>query len=364
VLVAYVSGHGFGHATRTAEVLKAVRRRAPEARLGVVSSAPEWLFRGVIPGTLDYRLLECDVGLAQKDALVIDEAGTLERWRAFAAGGVERVRQEALWLTEVGTQVVLGDIPPFAFAAAASAGLPSVGLGNFSWDWIYRHAARNAPGLLEAAEDAAAAYARASLLLRLPFSGDLSAFPRVEDIPLVARRPAVTKVEARRRLEMDSRPVVLVSFGGIGLPGFRPQVLAPLSAYQFLVPDVAPDLPGNVQTIDGPRLQALGLQYEDVVGAADIVVTKPGYGIVTDAIGAGTRLVYTDRGDFPEYPILVEGMKQWLATAYVTKAAVLEGQLEEPLGEVLATPMPSRPDLDGACVAARRILEVAGLRGA
>ena len=33
--------------------------------------------------------------------------------------------------------VVVGDIPPLAFAAAARAGVPSVAVGNFTWDWIY-----------------------------------------------------------------------------------------------------------------------------------------------------------------------------------------------------------------------------------
>ena len=92
------------------------------------------------------------------------------------------------------------------------------------------------------------------------------------------------------------------------------------------------------------------------MGAADVVVTKPGYGIVTDAIGAGTRLVYTDRGDFPEYPILVEGMKAYLPTAYVTNDEVRAGRLEAALGAVLALPFPPPPDLAGAARAAEQIL--------
>ena len=138
---------------------------------------------------------------------------------------------------------MLGDIPPLAFAAAARAGLPAIGLANFSWDWIYRHAARQAPALAAAADHCAAAYAKATLLLRLPFAGDLSVFPRVEDIPLVARRPRMARAEARRRLGLDERPAVLLSFGGIGLPGFRPEVLGRLAGFQCLVPERARPAP-------------------------------------------------------------------------------------------------------------------------
>jgi hypothetical protein len=105
-------------------------------------------------------------------------------------------------------------------------------------------------------------------------------------------------------------------------------------------------------------LEAVGLQYQDLVGAVDVVVTKPGYGIVTDAIGAGTRLVYTDRGDFPEYPILVAEMARYLPCAYVSNADLLAGRLVAPIRAVLETAAPDPPDLSGASRVARRLLEL------
>ena len=362
MLVAYVSGHGFGHATRTALVLRALRERAPDLPLTVVTAAPESLFRAEVPGPFTFRRLECDVGLVQKDALLIDEAETARRFADFASRWDETVGGEVAFLRGSGARIVLGDIPPLAFAAAQGAGVPGVGLANFSWDWIYAHAARRTPELRAAAEHCARAYAEATLLLRLPFAGDLGVFPHIEDVPLVARSPAVPKDEARRRLGLDERPAVLLSFGGIGLPGFRPAVLAPLTGYQFLVPEGGSELPASVQTIGGPRLAVLDLGYEDVVGAADVVVTKPGYGIVTDAIAARTRLVYTDRGDFPEYPILVEGMQAFLPAAYATNDEVREGRLAAVLERVLAAPFPPLPDLSGAARAADRLLSLIDAR--
>jgi len=94
-----------------------------------------------------------------------------------------------------------------------------------------------------------------------------------------------------------------------------------------------------------------------------VVVTKPGYGIVTDCIAAGTRLVYTDRGDFPEYPILVAEMARSLPSAYVSNDDARRGRLEGALERVLEEPLPPPPRLDGAEVAARRLLEVAAGTG-
>lgn len=363
MIVAYVSGHGFGHATRTAEVLRQVRALQPDAPVTVVSAAPEDLFRRAIPGALSFRRIECDVGVAQKDALNLDEAATAARWAAFARDFSDLVDTEWRWLRHVGAKVVLGDVPPLAFQAAHEAGVPSLALANFSWDWIYRHLANRQPKLRDAAARCAESYARAGLLLRLPFAGDLAVFPRIEDIPLVARQPRVARAEARRRLGLGGETVLLVSFGGFGLPGFDARVLAPYRGFVFLTTDRVDSPPPNVRVVAASDLEARELGYEDLVGAVDIVVTKPGYGIVSDAIGAGVRMIYTDRGDFPEYPVLVSGMKEHLACAYVRQVELLAGRWSDAIREVLSKEPPPPPDTSGAHVAAWRILETAA-RGA
>lgn len=337
-------------------MLRAVRQQAPSTRITVASSAPRSRFAPAIPGDFAYRQFACDVGLIQRDALVIDLAATAEACRAFAAAWPDRLAAEVRWLRESGAKLVLGDVPPLAFAAAAAAGLPSVAVTNFSWDWIYRHLAASEPALAEAADQARSAYAPTNLLLRLPFAGDLSAFPRIENIPLVARRPALEAGEARHRLGLGQRPAVLLSFGGIGLRAPSSEALAALPDFDFLAEGLPEGSPPNAHSVDDPRLAALGLGYEDVVTAADVVVTKPGYGIVTDAIAARTRIVYTERGDFPEYPILVAEMGRYLPSVHASNADVRAGRFGEAIRAVLAVPFPALPPLNGAEVAARRLL--------
>ena len=222
---------------------------------------------------------------------------------------------------------------------------------------------RREPGFAEPARAAATAYARAHLLLELPFAGDLGAFPRREAVPMVARPQRRPREETRRLLGLGPEPVVLVSFGGLGLPAFDPRVLEGLSDYRFVLETDEADLPANVTGLSREGLEARGLWYLDVIGAADVVVTKPGYGIVTDCIAAGTRLVYTDRGDFPEYPILVAEMARYVPSAYVSNDDLRRGRLEGALERVLEEPPPPPPRLDGAEVAAKRLLEVAAGRG-
>ena len=345
MIALYLSGHGYGRMTRACEVLAEVRRRAPGVGVAVVGSVPEPLVRRAIPGGLLFRSAACDVGLVQRDALHVDEERTAEACLAFESTWERRADAEAAFLRDAGVRLVVADIPALAFESAHRAGIPSAGLGNFSWDWIYRHLSARQPALAASADRAGSAYRRAAVLLELPFAGDLSAFTVRERIGLVARRPRLPRAESRRRLGLDDRPTVLLSFGGVGLPSLEGRGAPGSAAFRWLLPS----------EVDG-RLAASGLTYPDVVHAVDVVVTKPGYGIVSDAIAAGTRLVYTERGDFPEYPILVREMEPLLACEHVGNADLLAGRLEDPVRRVLARPVPPPPDLDGAGRGAARIL--------
>jgi hypothetical protein len=349
-LVAYVSGHGFGHATRLCEVLAAVRARAPSLHITLVGTVPERLVRRAVSEPLEVRPVAVDVGLVQRNALEFDEAATAGACAAFEATWAARVAAEAWFLRGCGARAVLGDIPALPFQAAARAGVPSLALGNFSWDWIYRHLSVRQPRLAESAARAQAAYAQAGRLLELPFAAGLDAFQVREPIGLVARRPRLERAEARRRLGLDGRPAVLVSFGGVGLPGLSRPLLEADASLRWLLPD----------ELGEERLEALGLTYPDVIAAADAVLTKPGYGIVSDAIGAGTRLVYTERGDFPEYPVMVAELPRYLACVHLTNAELREGRVGDAVRQVLELPMPAPPPLDGAARAAARVLEAIG----
>jgi hypothetical protein len=352
-LAAYVSGHGFGHATRVSEVLRAIREREPALPITVVGSAPERLYREAVREPLFFRARECDVGLAQRGALIIDEEETVRRWHAFKAGAADWIATEAAWLRSARVGIILADIPHLAFAAASAAAVPALGLANFSWDWIYRRLAHPHPELAEAADHCAAAYRSCELLLQLPFAGDLSAFPRREPIALVARRPGVTREEARRRLALDDRPTVLASFGGLGLADFR-LALDRLERYRFIVSEET--AAAKVRTVRVSDLDAMGLRYIDLIAAVDVVLSKPGYGIVSDCIAARTRFLYTDRGDFAEYQVMVREMPNYLPVAHVTHEELAAGRLVAALDRVLGAQWPAAPDLGGAETAAERLL--------
>jgi L-arabinokinase len=101
-----------------------------------------------------------------------------------------------------------------------------------------------------------------------------------------------------------------------------------------------------------------GIRYEDLVGAAEIVVTKPGYGIIAECIANDTAILYTSRGHFPEYDVLVEEMPKYLRSAFISHDDLFDGRWEPHLDKLRAQPKPKKtPETNGADVAAEILLK-------
>ena len=345
-IVFYISGHGLGHAVRAIEVMWALVRKRPDSRIVVRTSAPAWLFRRSAPTAIELHEVAVDTGMAQVDSLQLDEEGTAVEAARFYADFDRRADADARLLRERGAAVVVGDIPPLAFAAAARAAVPSVAIGNFTWDWIYNAS----PALQRLAPEVVptirSSYAQATTALRLPLHGGFDAMgPVTRDIPLIARRSGRERARVREILGVPTdRPVVLVSFGEYGA--------------DVPVEEIRRTAPFTILT---PPREPQGLNYEDIVAASDVVVSKPGYGIVSDCVANGGALLYTSRGRFAEYDVFVREMPRYLRCRFVSQEDLRAGRWADAIEALLAQPRPpEQPRIDGADVAATQVLELAG----
>ena len=82
---------------------------------------------------------------------------------------------------------------------------------------------------------------------------------------------------------------------------------------------------GSFIAIPEEAVYDAGVRYEDLVGAADAVVTKPGYGIVSEAIANDTAMLYTARGHFPEYDVIVRELPQYVRSAFIDNNDLFAG---------------------------------------
>jgi L-arabinokinase len=359
-LVTYVSGHGFGHIARSLTVLNLLRTMAPDVRIILRTAvAPSMVARTAASG-ISLEPGPCDTGAVQRDSLHLDVDETLRQAEAFMADWPGHLAREVAWLHTVGASLVMADIPPLGIAAAAEVGLPSVAFGNFTWDWIYRHW----PGGASLADRLGTIYATADLALRLPLCAGFETTPMVVDVPLVARVSHRQPHDVRRLMgwPLDVR-LVLASFGGFGQQGFDTRALASLGEeLRVILPiDAAPSaaaVQGSLLALDESVMSSQGLRYEDLICAVDVVVSKPGYGIIAECAAHNTALVYTSRGDFPEYPVLVSAMPGFIRSAFISHADLFAGVWQPAIEAALASPAPAGTHrLDGAHVVAKMLAE-------
>jgi len=366
----YITGHGFSHASRTLEVITELAAARPGTRIVVRSRVSEWFLRASTSCPIEIQPADTDTGVIQQDSLSLDEAETIRQARGFyqnfqsaAAGAPSRVDAEASLLESLGATVVVGDIPPLAFAAAHRAGIPSIALGNFTWDWIYGGYPAFVREAAEALDVIRAAYACATLALRLPFHGGFDSLPVVRDIPLIARRSTRSREDARQLLEITSdRPVALASFGGHGVRLSYGDA-AEKNDMTLLVTDheaAGGESHDRLHVFATDDLQARGVRYADLVAAADVVISKPGYGIVSECIANDTALLFTRRGRFLEQDVFVREMPRVLRTREIARDDLLAGRWYEAVNRLLEQPSPpARMGTNGAAIARDEILRIA-----
>ena len=350
-IVFYISGHGFGHASRSIEVVNALLAKREDLRIVVRSNAPRWLFdrtvRATKEGAVQHHPLEVDTGIVQIDSLHLDEVATIRSAREFMESFEERIDRELQLLKAEKADLVVADVPPLGIAAGAAAGLPAIALGNFTWDWIYSAY----PETKDLVATIGHAYNQATAALRLPMHGGFATFSHIADVPFVARRsfqdPARTRTTMGWALD---RRLVLVSFGGFGLRRLDEAALGRLEGYVVLL---------SGANFDERAMYAAGLRYEDIVRAVDVVVSKPGYGIIAECLANDTALLYTSRGRFLEYDVLTAAMPRFLRAAYIDHDDLFAGRWDAHLDRLWAQPPPAeRPAVDGAEVAATRLLDM------
>lgn len=348
----YITGHGYGHAVRSNQVISALQHAASDVRVHVRTTAPEWLFHNP-DRPVSYTNRSLDIGIIQPNSLEMDLQQTLDDCRELHRRLPTLMQEEIEFIRDQQVDLIVGDIPPACFEIAARANIPSVAVTNFTWDVIYQTYATRHPGLTGLIEEMAEFYSRATLALTLPYACDMNMFARREAIPWISRVSCLTRRQAREAFGLPPNGIiVLLSFGGLGFGDLPWKQLKEMSEIFFVTTGPSELARDNLRI-----LSAAQRRYDDLLRAVDAVVTKPGYGIVADVLAHRLPLLYTERGEFAEYPHLVQALSELATAEFIPQADLLSGKIRPYLTRLL-NKEPNWPavPLNGAAVAAEKIL--------
>ena len=349
----FVTPHGFGHAARACAVMGALVRRRPELRFHVFSTVPKWFFSESLPECFEYHPCVCDVGLVQISPLEEDLGATLDALDGAPWRDSKTVETLAGRLGQLGCALVVADISPLGLRVARRAGLPSVLVENFTWDWIYRNI--EAPAAFGAHCDELAAESAAADL-RIQASPVCRRVEGAVRVGPVARAPRRSRAEIRRLLEIsEGDPMVLASMGGVAWDYGPLDGLAGGDGPWVVVPG------GADRERRRGRLLALPFHgsyfHPDLVQAADVVVGKLGYSTVAETCQAGAALAYVERPRFPESPVLARFVDRSLTSAALARREFAAGQWLPVVRDLLTSTRMAPPAVGGADEAAAAILQ-------
>jgi hypothetical protein len=349
----YITSHGYGHSVRSCSIVRAINELYPSVNVRIVTGLPAPLvFSHVRSKRNPIRAASFDVGMVQLDSIRVDLEATLEKVERLRSERPRLVDQECTFIAEEGIGLVVADIPGIPIEAAARVGIPSAAVGNFGWDWIYSDFVPRDPRWKPAVEMFREQYGQADVLLRLPFAEQMKAFPKIEDIPLVAN-PGIS-----RRSEISaitgcapSKTWVLLSFTTLEWSDEALARVEKIEDCEFMTV-----LPLQWQRRNIHALSLDLMTFSDVVASADIVISKPGFGILSDCIVNRKPLIYADRTDFLEYPILEDAVRKYLKHAHIPAGKLYAGEVQEYVDGIWMAPEPKMElPSGGDRIAAERI---------
>lgn len=347
----FISPHGYGHAARAAAVMAALRELDSRIQFELFTLVPDWFFADSLGvDTFGYQACMADIGMAQQTALVEDVPETVRRLDAFLPFDQDRVRELADRVVGLGCRLVVCDIAPLGIAVARQAGLPSLLVENFTWDWIYAGYACEHPRMAEHAAYLAEWFARADYRVQTaparPQAAHLHTAP-------VSRRPRTSAEHIRRQLGVPAgASLVMLTMGGVRWRYDWLDRLADFGSAYFVVPGADAALAASGKSYCPHNLRVLPHRsqffHPDLVNASDVVVGKVGYSTVAEVYWAGIPFAYVARPRFRESQVLTDFVAQHITSQAIPDQHFESGDWVQALPSLLELPRVARSGANGA----------------
>lgn len=345
-----ISGHGYGHAAQVVPVLNALGSLVPDVTAILRTTVPASFFRDSLTIPWDLQPVQQDIGCIQDGPLKIDVPETWAAHHRFHDSWDERVATEVAAMKKAAPALILADIPYLAIEAGSRAGIQTVALANLTWDLVLKeYSLASNPVQQRLLQYIREAYAKTSLALRITPAPTLDAFATSLDIGPIASPapPAREKLALALGLGPGER-TVLVGFGGIPLASLPFEQIQQLRPYRFLFTGPVPAGYSFIHSTE-----TLPFSVKTLLASVDVIMTKPGYNTIAEAVALQQPVVYVRRYNFADEAPLVDYLHSYGRGIELSLDDFTQGRWEPALQQALASPAPSRqPAQTGAKEAA------------
>lgn len=298
-----------------------------------------------------------DVGLIQNDPLREDLPRTLQALRGLMPFPSEEIKATAEMISSLGCRLVICDIAPIGIAVAREAGVPSVLIENFLWDWIYEGYLEQEPALQEYVDYTRDLYA--SVDYHIQTDPVCHRWDACLTTPPISRSPRLPDGAVRQRLSIPSQTkIVVITMGGVRYEYDFFNQLYRSPEWHFIIPGGGEQMQ-TVKNVTVMPWQS-DLYHPDLIHTADLVVGKVGYSTLAECYHAGVPFGYIGRSVFRESPVLAAYVEAEMAGAPIAVPALESGEWLKSVPQLLAMPRAERRSQVGADQVARLIISLDG----
>ena len=314
-LIVDISAHGFGHLAQTATVLNALRRDVPDLKVTVRSNIDSGVLTDFVEGPFDTAEGPPDFGVQMVNPYEVDVARTATAYVKLHEELQRHIDDDAERLKALNGNLHFSNVGYLSIAAAKKTGLPSVALCCLNWADILEPYLSNESKGGQIQNQIRQCYQQADVFLQARPTMPMDWLENKRSIgPLARIGHNHPEVLFRRS---DAKYFVVASLGGI-VPG---SALSALPVIEDVCWITAGDWSAGRE--DVITVAEAGLPFIDLIASCDALLTKPGYGAFVEAACNSTRVLYVDRGSWPESPYL----ERWLEVHGVCQS-LARGQFE------------------------------------
>ncbi|HPS38068.1 MAG TPA: hypothetical protein PL124_01505 [Candidatus Cloacimonadota bacterium] len=318
----YPSNHGFGHATRMSALALELNK------FGIFTfirtDRPEYLYDNLSTGFYSVSISRTDFGVVHGSQLITDLEATRSRLLKLMSQRLEIIDQEVSFLRENEIDLVIADIPFFICEAASYAGIPVFAISNFDWFFIYHELFEADREMRAVINSIYGLYARVDQAYRLPFSSTKSmrAFPALKKVGLLARMKEGYQ-DIRKRHDLDpQKPILLAFHSGVGDIDMGMDKVA--NCFKgYTITNIADSRVKDAITIPQHA------DMLDYVFSADLILTKPGYSTLAEAVQFGKPILFRPRNNYPEERVLIDGLKKYPLSCCIDDPRRLGAEVED-----------------------------------
>ena len=341
----FISPHGYGHAARACAVMAAMHKLNPSIKFHIFTTTPEWFFEQSISGIFSYHSLLTDIGIVQETPLREDLPETLRKLNNFLPYDQSHIMSLSKEINKTECSLIICDISPMGIEVARKAGIPSVLVENFTWDWVYENYMSTDFPVGKFVDYLREIYNCVDYHIQTEpvcyyQNVDLSTVP-------ISREVRDVSLQIRQELSIpEGVKVVLITMGGIPEKYLFLEQLTHQSEIYFIIPGGSQTMRLVDNLVLLPRHS--GFFHPDIVNACDAVIGKLGYSTLAEVYHAGVPYGYIPRSNFKESDILEEFVKNQMSGCAISESQFHEGSWVSFLPEIFMLPRSNQNGKNGA----------------